>query len=148
MEDIMKNRSIGFEIKILNNLITRKIIKEYKINDNCSISHVQMKVIHYLIKNKNNSIYQSDIEKMLEVRRSTVSGILDTMEKNNLIKRVDSKIDGRKKQIILTNKILEFSHDLEKQVISFDKLLIKDIEKEDLNTFFKVVDQMKKNIEN
>jgi DNA-binding MarR family transcriptional regulator len=148
MEDIMKNRSIGFEIKNLNNLITRKIIKEYKINDNCSISHVQMKVIHYLIKNKNNSIYQSDIEKMLEVRRSTVSGILDTMEKNNLIKRVDSKIDGRKKQIILTNKILEFSHDLEKQVISFDKLLIKDIEKEDLNTFFKVVDQMKKNIEN
>ena len=103
----MEERSLGFEIKLLNNLITRRVIKDSKEYNGLSISHVQMKIICYLIEHMDNPVYQRDIEKNLMVRRSTVSGILNTMEKNGFIKKVSSKEDTRLKQIITCDKTLD-----------------------------------------
>ena len=40
-----------------------------------------MRIIAYIF-NKNGSIYQRDLERDLNLRRATLSGILNTMEKN------------------------------------------------------------------
>ena len=105
----MEERSLGFEIKLLNNLITRRIIKDSKEYNGFSVSQVQMKIIHYLIDHIDKPIYQRDIEKNLMVRRPTASGILNTMEKNGFIKRVSSKEDARLKQIIICDKTLDLA---------------------------------------
>ena len=42
--------------------------------------------MRYLFINMDKEIYQKDIEKNFVVRRSTASGILDTMEKNGMKK--------------------------------------------------------------
>lgn len=139
------NRSIGLEIKLLNNKIARKMMSETKMSG-YNISPVQIKIIHYLFKNKDKIVYQRDIEKFLDVRRSTVSGILQTMEKNNFINRVDSLEDARLKQIILTSEMLDKAKSLRDKASKFDKLLGKNISKEDLDIFFKVIEQMKENI--
>ena len=44
---------------------------------------LQIKILHYLYQHPNEIIYQRDIERIIESRRSTTSGILDTMEKIN-----------------------------------------------------------------
>ncbi len=51
------------------------------------------------------TVYQSELEDVLNLRRATVSGILMTMEKNGIIKRVASKKDARTKEIILNEKV-------------------------------------------
>lgn len=139
-------RSVGFEIKTLDNMISRKIMMETKQKDGCALSHVQVKVIHYLFDRQKEATYQKDIEKFLNVRRSTVSGILQTMEKNNFIQKISSEEDARLKQIVLTNKIIEAGKILKRKANYFDQLLSKNIAHEDLEIFFKVVDQMKENI--
>ena len=96
-------RKVAFEIKRLDNLINRKILKYLKKENIKNISHVQAEILRYLYVNRDNTVYQSDIEKEADIRRSTVSGILKTMEKNGLIKRIDSKKDTRKKEVTLTN---------------------------------------------
>ena len=48
----MEERSLGFEIKLLNNMILRKIIKDSKEYGECAISPIQIKVVHYLIEHK------------------------------------------------------------------------------------------------
>lgn len=142
----MEKRSIGFEIKTLNNMIAKKIIREAKEISGCLVSHVQIKIIHYLMENQNKVIFQKDIEKNLLVSRATVSGILNTMEKNEFIKRLDSKEDARMKQIKLTERALSLANLFQKNAIQFDKLLGDQISSEDLNTFFKVIDQIKINV--
>lgn len=142
----MEKRSIGFEIKALNNMIAKKLAKETKATIDCQVSHVQIKIIHYLVKNQNKIIFQKDIEKALLVSRATVSGILNTMEKNQFIKRLNSKEDARMKQIKLTEKALSLADLFQKKAIQFDKLLGDNISSRDLNTFFKVIDQMKINV--
>ena len=135
----MEERSLGFEIKLLNNLITRRIIKDSKEYNGFSISQVQMKIIHYLIDHIDKPIYQRDIEKKLMVRRSTASGILNTMEKNGFIKRVSSKEDARLKRIIICDKTLDLAEYFKNKALYFDNLLGTSIDECDKKIFYKVI---------
>lgn len=142
----MEEKSIGFEIKSLNNLIARKIMKDAKLDSGINITHVQVKILYYLFNHQDHPVYQRDIEKELSIRRSTVSGIIKTMEKNNFIERVTSKEDARLKQIVISENIKKFTSSFKQKADQFDQLLSKDIPKEELEIFFKVVNQMKQNI--
>ena len=142
----MEEKSIGFEIKSLNNLIARKIMKDAKLDSGINITLVQLKILHYLFNHQDHPVYQRDIEKELSIRRSTVSGIIKTMEKNNFIERVTSKEDARLKQIVISENIKKFTSSFKQKADQFDQLLSKDIPKEELEIFFKVVNQMKQNI--
>lgn len=140
----MKERKIALEIKLLDNLIGRKLIQNEK--DKKKLSHVQVSIIKYLFENREKTIYQSDLESFLNVRRSTISGILKTLEKRNFIKRVDSKKDARKKEIVLTDYSYQKSKIMKKKVTEFETLLTKNISYEELNIFFNVVDKIKENL--
>lgn len=140
----MKERKIALEIKLLDNLIGRKLIQNEK--DKKKLSHVQVSIIKYLFENREKTIYQNDLESFLNVRRSTISGILKTLEKRNFIKRVDSKKDARKKEILLTDYSYQKSKIMKKKVTEFETLLTKNISYEELNIFFNVVDKIKENL--
>ena len=144
----MTKKSVIFEIKSLEQEIVRFIFAD--INFPCDYkmpTPTQMQIISYILKRGKENVYQKDLEDVLKLRRATVSGVLGTMEKNNLIKRIINENDTRSKKIIL-NASLEAS--LKKhinEIAKWEKKIVKDISKEDMTTFIKVVRQMKKNIE-
>ena len=139
-------RKVAFEIKKLDNLIDRKICQNIKKEKVINISHVQARVLRYLFVNKDKIIYQSDIEKEVDIRRSTVSGILKTMEKNGLIKRIDSKKDTRKKEVTLTNLSVKRHNEMDTKVKKFEKELLNGISLEEKKMFFKVIDKLSDNL--
>lgn len=139
-------RKIPFEIKILDNMLNRKICENVKKEGISNVSHVQADILSYLYRNKDRIIYQNEVEKKIGVRRSTISGILKTMEKNGLIIRNDSSEDARKKEVSLTLKSIKKHDDLEKKVEIFEKELLKGISYEEKEIFFKVIDKLKDNL--
>lgn len=142
----MMNRKIPFEIKMLDNMLNRKICENVKKEGIFNISHVQADILGYLYRNKNRIIYQNEIEREIGARRSTISGILRTMEKNGLIIKKDSLDDARKKEISLTDKSIKKHDELEKKVVIFEKELLKGISCEEKEIFFKVIDKLKDNL--
>ena len=142
----MMRRKIPFEIKILDNMLNRKICENVKKEGISNVSHVQADILSYLYRNKDRIIYQNEVEKKMKVRRSTISGILKTMEKNGLIIRNDSSEDARKKEVSLTLKSIKKHDDLEKKVEIFEKELLKGISYEEKEIFFKVIDKLKDNL--
>lgn len=140
------DRSIGYEIKTVDSLIARKGFRESKKHNSISITPLQMKIVVYLLDNINNDMYQKDIENIFQFRRSTISGILDTMEKNNILYRENSLKDKRSKRIILKEDVIKMVSDFKKNINEFEKQVIKDIPKDDLNIFFKVIDKIKSNL--
>lgn len=142
----MMRRKIPFEIKILDNMLNRKICENVKKEGISNVSHVQADILSYLYRNKDRIIYQNEVEKKIGVRRSTISGILKTMEKNGLIIRNDSSEDARKKEVSLTLKSIKKHDDLEKKVEIFEKELLKGISCEEKEIFFKVIDKLKDNL--
>ena len=142
----MKDKSISLEIKKIDSLIVRRIMA-YNKDKIYHLTPVQIVVIKYLIKNKDSVVYQKDIEKKLGLRKSTVSGILGTMIKNGIITRTDSTNDLRSKEIRLTETGYKLDKVMRKKAIEFEKLLQSNINKEDLEVFYKVTKQIQENLE-
>lgn len=142
---IKEKRSIGFEIKVIDNMISRQLIP---LKNNCPlhISPIQARKLLYIEKHKTQEIYQKDLEHIFNMRRSTISGILKNMERTNLIKRIDSPKDARTKQIVLTNYSKNIGNHMKGKRDEFDQKLEQNILKEDLEIFYRVIDQIKENI--
>lgn len=137
-------RKVGYEIKILNNLIERNIIEIHKNINECVITPAQLEIIIYLLNKK--EAFQNELENYLNIRRSTISGILKTLEKNNMIKKVKSSDDSRINKIILTDFCLEKIKKIKKQATIYEKKMTNNITNEELEIFFKVIDKIKNNI--
>jgi len=139
-------RIVGYEIKTLENLITREILAVAKEEGYPALTTVQIRIMRYLFMNKDKEIYQRDIEKNFVVRRSTASGIIDTMVKNGMLKREESSLDLRFKRIVLTDKYIDQMDLLENLIEKFQLKLTEGISDVELNTFFSVIDKMKDNL--
>lgn len=140
----IRDDNILFKIKSINKLIIKKLSYGNSI-ETFKVTPTQIEIIEYIL-NSDSKVYQRDLEKILNLSRATVSGVLITMEKNRLIKRVADENDLRSKQIIL-NKVAkqEFLKTKEK-IIALSKIINKDITLEELEIFSRVIDKMKNNI--
>ena len=77
----MKKKSVLHEMKTLDHLIIRNLFLEMPEYLKKPMTLTQMQIMGYLMKNKNQDVYQNDLESFLNLRRATVSGVLKTMEK-------------------------------------------------------------------
>lgn len=105
----------------------------------------QMRIIAYIFS-KNDDVYQKDIEKNLNLRRATLSGVLNTMEKNDLLYRVVSDNDSRSRKIILNKKTKEIFKKKREKLKEVENILIEGIDEVDLNNFLNTIKKMKENI--
>ena len=141
----MKNRRVLYQIKSLEKSILRHN-KEKSIKDK-EITTTQMEILLYIFKNEDKDIYQKELENVLNLRRATVSGVLQTMEKNNLIKRITDAEDTRTKKIILNEETRNIFLRQLKQFDEIEKVIVDGISEKELEVFFEVIQKMKNNVE-
>ena len=108
----------------------------------------QLKIFSYLIENKDKDVFQKDLEKVLNIRRATISNILKKMEANEYIVRKTDEKDLRSKKIILTDLAMDRYQKGLDHLKDIDKIATRDIGDKDLKIFNKVIDKMIINIEN
>ena len=89
------------EIQSLNNCVKKKLFSLKKEDDNICPKPLQGAIINYLYENKKKDIYQKDLEIAFNISKAAISDVLNTMEKNEMIERVQSDLDARYKKIIL-----------------------------------------------
>ncbi len=99
----MENKRLFGKICFLHRQMSREnciLLSEY------GVSPVQMHTLVFIHKNNKKSIkvYQKDIEKELNLRPSSVSTLLNNLEKNELIVRNVADGDARAKELELTEK--------------------------------------------
>jgi len=79
-------KRIGREIKFIHILTSRYVTKHIKCKEKKHYSLIQIDIMEYLAETK-KKVYQKDIEKEFGLRKSTISGVLDTMQRNGIIGR-------------------------------------------------------------
>ena len=143
----MDDKNIFNSIRELEKGIVRKIMSETSHDEMFSKPSIaQMQIIKYILKHDGKTIYQRDLEEVFNLRRATISGILKTMEKNNVIIRVCDPNDARGKIVILSDDAKKFFKEKETLFKKLETVLKKDISKEELETFYKVILKMRDNI--
>ena len=143
-------QTILYQIKTLDKLILRLFMEDRehikKISGSTKPTRTQFIILSYLIEHSNEDVYQKDLENVLNLRRATVSCVLHTMEKNALITRVTDSNDTRTKKVIIGKRAEDIFNKNKKRFEEIEKLISKDISKDELNVFFNVISKMKQNI--
>lgn len=132
------------EIKKLQN----EVIRKHKILsfDNFKISNVsQLEIIKLILDSESNNevLYQKDLENLLNIRKSTISGILETMEKNKIINRVSNP---KGKILRLSLEAEEVKDKVFNHLRMVEDNLIRGIDEKDLDVFYRVIDKMRENL--
>ncbi len=138
---------VGFEIKTVHNLLKRNFESSPVHKKLSNLTGMQRWVIGYLSEHEGKDVFQRDLEEEFSVRRSTATGILQLMEKNDLITREAVSHDARLKKLVLTPKAIEIQKMITEGIIEHEKMLCEGISQEDLDVFFKVMKQIKTNLE-
>lgn len=147
----MKKNSVLLEIKSLEKMIFRSLINcdKEKVSNFISVpTPTQMQILEYILNHQEEEIYQKDLENILNLRRATVSGVLQTMEKNNLIERVVASNDARVKKIILNPKTKELFLEKRKQMEELEEIIIDGISEKEIEEFLNVLNKIKGNVKN
>ncbi|WP_300383785.1 MarR family winged helix-turn-helix transcriptional regulator [Clostridium sp.] len=144
----MKKRIfVGHELKVLSNLIKRHMYNDSGRECCSKFSEIQGLLIGYLNENINKDIFQKDIEEEFTIRRSTATGILQSMEKNGYITRENVSYDARLKKIVLTENGQSIYKHIVSKINEFESKITKDVSEEELEMFVEILNKFKKNLE-
>lgn len=103
-------------------------------------------ILKYLYDNGSKEIYQKDIEKQFGIGRSTVTTIIQLMEKQDLIRREAVEYDARLKKVILTEKGKQY-HDLVGATINdIHKKVMQGISEEEKQFFLGTFEKIEENL--
>ena len=144
----MGKDAIGREIKILSNMIKRKIDSAAVFAQNQEVTGMHGWIIGYLYRSRERGdIFQRDIEAEFSIRRSTATGILQLMEKNDLIIREAVGYDARLKKLVLTPRAIAIHEEVIRVLEELEEQLASGLTEEDIAAFFVTLRKMKANIE-
>jgi len=144
-------RSVGLEIKHLANIIKRHFdakLTERTFNEKefSNITITQSHVIGFIYHHDNYEVFQNDLEKEFYCRRSTITGILQSMEKNDLISRTYSKKDARVKIVKLTDKAISIHEKLMEQIDMFNMELESCLTNDEISNFYSMAKKIKNHL--
>ena len=99
---------IPAQIRRVDNLIFRKINQFARENGVEQATPMHGWIIGYLYRHRDAAVFQRDIEREFSITRSTVTNILQLMERKGYIARQSVAQDARLKQLVLTEKGRQF----------------------------------------
>ena len=75
-------KHVGYELRQTDIMIRRFAEHRRTAAGYGDLTFAQGGMIHYLYRHREEPIYQKDLEKRFDIRRSTATGILQNLEKN------------------------------------------------------------------
>ena len=120
---------IGMEIRVLSKYMGRYLDDIHGID--CMLSGPQGLILIYLCEN-DEEVYQKDIEKYFNIRRSTATGLLNSLEKNGYITKEPVENDKRMKKIKATEHAYSTVEKIDNHVIQLEKIMLDGIDEKEM----------------
>lgn len=110
------------------------------------VTPVQSRIIICILEH-DNLMCQKDLETLVSRNKSTLSSILDNLEKKGYVVRCEGENDSRKKMLTLTDKSLQAIKTLNDDKRIINELVSKGILDDEYNIFCGVLKKIKDNLE-
>lgn len=141
----MENRKqpIGFLVKQINNVF------EKELNDRLrgiGITSSQCAVLDYLFHTNKEEVSQRDVERNLNLKNPTVTGLLKRLDEKGYILCVPNEEDKRKKNIYLTEEAYDIQRRMEADRKKLDKRLTMGMSKKEVDAVSRALEKMLYNI--
>jgi DNA-binding MarR family transcriptional regulator len=139
---------LGFRIRSVWQQVKRLMNRHLTENNSYGLTGMQFAIVSYLAKESaERDVFQKDLEQKFDIRKSTVTGILNTMERDGLLLRETVPYDARLRKMILTDKALQAKQNTEQVIDSVESQLSKGLTEEEITTFLSILEKISKNAE-
>ena len=139
---------LGFRIRSVWQQVKRLMNRHLTENNSYGLTGMQFAIVSYLAKESaERDVFQKDLEQKFDIRKSTVTGILNTMERDGLLLRETVPYDARLRKMILTDKALQAKQNTEQVIDSVESQLSKGLTEEEITTFLNILEKISKNAE-
>ena len=132
--------NIGKEIVLVSRLLKRRVDRETIKH---GLSANQGRILTYLYEHQDVEVYQRDLEKIVHLRRSSITVLLQKLEKEGLITR--ENIDAKQKCLKISDKGLDKAEEI-LEVFKDNEIIIDEIVKDDKERMLKLLDSIKKEL--
>ena len=139
-------KPLGYEIKTLSRMMKQCIDDTEFMRTNGQMTGMQGWVLGYFTRHEREDIFQKDLEAEFRVRRSTMTQLLNTMERGGLIERVECEKDRRLKKIVLTPLARDFMRRSDEAINFAENQLTRGFSKEEIDTFYSFIERCKYNL--
>lgn len=138
--------SIGFEIRIMFNLLRRKMSQFLPPPPHMGLTEMECQTISYLYEHRHEEVFQKNLEDWFCIRASTASRMLKGLEQKGILLRTPLEQDGRMKRLSLTQECLEHHEHINQRLRELDEVLLKGLSEEEQETFVHIMHKIQKNL--
>ena len=138
-----QNQPIGFIVKQINNVYEKELNERLR---KIGITSSQCAVLDYLFRTSKEEVSQRDVEKNLNLKNPTVTGILKRLDEKGYILCVPNANDRRKKNIYLTEKAYDIQRRMDADRRKLDRELTRGMTKREENAIRRNLEKLLYNI--
>lgn len=138
-----QNQPIGFIVKQINNVYEKELNERLR---KIGITSSQCAVLDYLFRTSKEEVSQRDVEKNLNLKNPTVTGILKRLDEKGYILCVPNANDRRKKNIYLTEKAYDIQRRMDTDRRKLDRELTRGMTKREENALRRNLEKLLYNI--
>lgn len=138
---------LGFHLRTADVLVKRYRDKLGESSPMPLPTGMQGWVIGYLYNHQQQDVFQRDLESVFSVRRPTMSNILQLMEKNGYITRMNVEHDARLKKIILTPKAISDHEHVMENIRTTEAKIVEGLTQEEIDSFLEIIKKIEKNLD-
>ena len=138
-----ERKTIGFLFKQINNVYEKEFNNRLK---RLGITSSQCEVLDFLLQSSKDEVTQRDIERALNLKNPTVTGLLKRLDERGFVLSVPSGKDKRCKNIYLTEKAYDIQRRMEMERKKLDKMLTLGMTKKEIDALYKMLNRVLYNI--
>ena len=138
-----RGQPIGFMIKQINNVYEKDLNERLRM---IGITASQCAVLDFLFHTSKEEVSQRDVERALNLKNPTVTGLLKRLDEKGYILCVPNANDKRKKNIYLTEKAYDIQRRMESDRRKLDRELTRGMTKREVAALRKNLEQLLYNI--
>ena len=138
-------KRVGLQLKKISCEVNRVVNSEAYVGKVDELTGTRGYILGYLIRHE-GTFYQKDLEKIFSVRRSTMTEILNLMEKKGFIVRAPDETDKRLKRIVPTEEAKRYDKKIREAFDRFENDLTDGLSDEELDAFFAVLTKLGNNL--
>ncbi len=139
----MRSNRMIFKAKLISISVEKAI---NKTTSDFGLTSVQASILGYLNTNKNNEIYQKNIENNFNITHPTATGIIGRLENKGYVTCLPSEKDRRYKIIRLTDKAVSLHNDIIVRLEEAEKQALSGFTDEEKNQLHRLLDKVIQNV--
>lgn len=138
--------NVAIDIKVLNNLILRDLEQRSRLMAGDVISGVNGMIMGYILTHSDREVYQRELEDEFGLTRSTISKVVNLMERKGLIERVPAEHDARQRLLRLTESARELAGKIQQESAMVSTRLLKDFDESEIDALTGYIGRMTQNM--